>query len=49
MWGIDNRGIGGYSLPPSFKVERLILDLGYNDGNETHCKLEFSPGGSSDD
>ena len=44
MWGIDNRGSGDYSLPPSFKLERLKLDLGYNDGNETQCKLELSPG-----
>ena len=41
--GKDNRGIGDYALPP-LKVERLKLELVYNDGNETQCELEFSPG-----
>ena len=35
----------GITLYLPLKVDRLILpDLGYNDGKETHCNLEFSPG-----
>ena len=26
----------------SCKVERLISELGYNDGKESHCNLKFS-------
>ena len=43
MWGIDNRGIEGYSLSPSLG-RKIKLGLGYNDENETQRKLEFSPG-----
>ena len=35
MWGIDNQGIGDYSLPPS-EGRKINIKLGYNDGKETH-------------